>query len=148
MICKDKDRCITHLRRCLQYVTDAGHISLANCDDVIRQYREFVATVSTSEAFLSFKVDSSRLDTLFHDSMSKKKEYDSLWQLVRRLLLLSHGQASVERGFSLNKEVMKENLSAHTLIALRSVKDHVMSIGGRPEDVIITPELLSSASAA
>ena len=28
-----------------------------------------------------------------------------LWEVVSHLLLLSHGQASVERGFSINKQI-------------------------------------------
>jgi len=30
--------------------------------------------------------------------------YSKLWNVVRMLLVLSHGQAAVERGFSINKQ--------------------------------------------
>ena len=33
-----------------------------------------------------------------------------LWQVARTILLLSHGQATVERGFSVNKETMADNM--------------------------------------
>ena len=52
-----------------------------------------------------------------------------LWKVVKLLLALSHGQATVERGFS-NKEVMVENLAQHSLAAQRVICDHVRSEGG------------------
>ena len=42
---------------------------------------------------------------------------------------MSHGQATVEKGFSVNKEVEVENLKEHTLVAQRIVCDHVNSVG-------------------
>jgi len=58
------------------------------------------------------------------------------WQLtvVRHVcelaLLLSHGQASVERGFSVNKELVIENESKQTLAARRIIKDHIIHVNG------------------
>ena len=49
---------------------------------------------------------------------------------MQLLLLLSHGQASVERGFSVNKEIATSNLMEHNLIAHRVIKDHAQSVGG------------------
>ena len=43
---------------------------------------------------------------------------------------MSPGQATVERGFSVNKEVEVENSKEHTLVAQRIVCDHVNSVGG------------------
>lgn len=49
---------------------------------------------------------------------------------MRVLLLLSHGQASVERGFSTNREALADNLAQHTLVAKRQVKDYIGAMGG------------------
>lgn len=48
---------------------------------------------------------------------------------MKALLLLSHGQASVERGFSVNKQVEIDNLSEDTFVAKRLICDHVTSVG-------------------
>jgi hypothetical protein len=37
------------------------------------------------------------------------------------LMLLSHGQATVERGFSFKKEIMTRNMKERTVVALRAV---------------------------
>ena len=61
-------------------------LTFEECDIVETQY----------DNFLDNKVASER---------STFKEYKDLWSVVKMVLLLSHGQASVERGFSVNKQV-------------------------------------------
>ena len=39
-------------------------------------------------------------------------------EVVKLVLVLSHGQVAVERGFSVNKKAEVENLKGHTLIAM------------------------------
>jgi len=39
-----------------------------------------------------------------HEIMAGKDMYSKLWNIVRMLLVLSHCQAAVERGFSINKQ--------------------------------------------
>jgi len=53
-----------------------------------------------------------------------------LWEVVRTVLLLSHGQAQVERGFSTSKELMDVNIKQRTLVAKRAIVDYVQLIGG------------------
>jgi len=47
------------------------------------------------------------------------------------VLLLYHGQVSVERGFSANKNLITENMKAKTVVAhaQRTTVDHVRSVG-------------------
>ena len=87
-----------------------------------------------------------RIDDFFSSHMPVT-EYGKLLAVVQLLLVLSHGQASVERGFSVNKEVEVENLKCQSLVAQRLVCDYVKSVGGVLK-VNITPKLLQSASAA
>ena len=58
-------------------------------------------------------------------------KFSNLWLVVRKLLLFSHGQASVERGFSLNKHLMVENQQKDNLIGRRIIKDAINYAGGR-----------------
>ncbi len=46
------------------------------------------------------------------------------------LLVLSHGQATVESGFSVNEDMLVENLKEHSLIAQRIVYDSIKQVGG------------------
>ena len=52
-----------------------------------------------------------------------------MWSVIKKLLILSHGQASVERGFSYNKTIERENLPENSFTALRIVKDSIIVAG-------------------
>ena len=52
------------------------------------------------------------------------------WSVVELLLLISHGQPTVNRGFSVNKEVAVGNLSERSFIAQRIIHGHIESVGG------------------
>lgn len=49
---------------------------------------------------------------------------------MQKLLVLSHGQATVERGFSVNKELVVENQQLQSLVARRIIKDHINFVKG------------------
>ena len=63
------------------------------------------------------------------------------------MILLSHGQASVERGFSINREVEEDNLLERSITAKRMICDHVSSVGGI-SNVVVDSALLASAASA
>ena len=62
------------------------------------------------------------------------------------LMILSHGQATFERGFSVNGKFLVENLHTENLIAQRHIHDHMWSYDLQAHDLDITLELLDSAS--
>lgn len=111
-------------------------------------YTAFLDTIPVigSATFSGFSYTEQRLDEFYFNYMSGP-EYSKLFDVVKLLLVLSHGQASVERGFSVNKEVEVENLKMRSIVAQRLICDHVNSVGG-VMNVDINPKLLMSASAA
>ena len=62
------------------------------------------------------------------------------------VLILSHGQASVEKGFSINRQVMVENLKERSSIAQRTIHDHLLHVGGLNALVVDKPLLSAAAS--
>ncbi|KAL3204242.1 hypothetical protein MRX96_041305 [Rhipicephalus microplus] len=50
------------------------------------------------------------LDEFYLELLKGDSSYMHLWKVIRLLLILSHGQATVERGFSINRQVSVENL--------------------------------------
>ena len=75
------------------------------------------------------------------------ENYAALFDIVKVLLVLSHGQASVERGFSVNKEIEVENLHEHSLVAQRIICDHLRA-GGGVLNVPVTKKLLAAAASS
>jgi len=62
------------------------------------------------------------LDTFIRSRIAAN--YPKAWSVCELALLLSHGQASVERGFSVDKELVVENQSEQTLAARRIIVSH------------------------
>jgi len=57
---------------------------------------------------------------LMHEIMAGKDMHSKLWNVIRMLLVLSHGQAAVERGFSINKQAEEVHLQAETFVAKKT----------------------------
>ena len=100
------------------------------------------------DRFVNFDPVKSRVDILMHETMSGKDMYCKLWNIVRMLLVLSHGQAAVERGFSVNKEAEEVHLQAETFVAKRIICDHVRYVGGIDQVDVACSELVLAASSA
>jgi len=81
------------------------------------------------------------------DHISKENELESLWEVVRTVLLLSHGQAQVEHEFSTSKELMDVNMKQRTLVAKRAIVDYVQHIGD-VEKVNINKSMIVAAACA
>jgi len=57
----------------------------------------------------------------------KNAKYAKLWEVFQIIFTLCHGQATVEKGFSINNELTVENMKEQSLIASRFVYDTVKS---------------------
>ncbi|KAJ8884219.1 hypothetical protein PR048_016076 [Dryococelus australis] len=56
--------------------------------------------------------------------------YTELGNFIKIILTLSHGNVALERGFSINKEVLIENMKEESITARKLVYDSVMNAGG------------------
>ena len=84
---------------------------------------EIVETNHT--VFSKFNPLTDRVDTLLHGLISKHKQYENFWKLCYKLLLLSHSQAYVERGFSVNRQIEVENKKNETFVGARCICDYI-----------------------
>eukprot|EP00731_Ephydatia_muelleri_P014923 Em0008g643a len=143
-IAQSPDACKTLLTRMLKSLVDAKRLQGSVCDEFLQQFEHFMRSVLSSE-LLQFKPGQDRLDIFLHDKICTP--YPKLWMAVRMALLLSHGQATIERGFSVNKEVVIENQQTKSLIARRLIKDHIIQAGGILQ-VSITKQMMISVRSA
>ena len=127
----NKEACSEKFKKVLRLLVNAERVKEEECDTLLQQFAMFLDSIPVfgSERFANFQSAEDRVDTLFFECMANES-YKSLFSVVKLILILSHGQATVERGFSVNKEVEVENLKEHTLVAQRIVCDHVNSVGG------------------
>ncbi|TRY58840.1 hypothetical protein DNTS_006721 [Danionella cerebrum] len=85
---------------------------------ILQQFDAFLSVECRSEEFVSFSPMQKRLDVFLRSFLNN---YTELLAFCQKLLILSHGQATVERGFSVNKEIETGNMQEDTLVAQRLV---------------------------
>ncbi|KAK1905642.1 hypothetical protein KUDE01_012822 [Dissostichus eleginoides] len=138
MIVTETESTTAMFEKLLQVLLNAGWCPATECDKVLSQYKAFSLDVNTNHKaeFQEF-VYSCRLDEFFGRYLSGKEEYAELWNIMQCLFTLSHGQAAVERGYSVNKDMLVENLQEKTLIAMRLVHDAMAghTDGALPKDL-------------
>lgn len=71
------------------------------------------------------------------------EDCEELKPVIKTTLILSHGNANVERGFSVIKQCLVENMEEETLVAHRLIYDTLNSLGGL-ENLFITRSLITS----
>ena len=79
--------------------------------------------------------------------MIGKPTYQELWQVIKLSLVFSHGNATVESGFLINKNLLVGNLHEHSLIAQRIVENAIRSYENI-KNVPITQAMLKNIRAA
>ena len=95
------------------------------CDRILAQFKDFVLEIKQNylAEFLSFNMSTDRLDEFYWNFMNDAK-HAKMWEVFRIIFTLPHGQAAVEREFSVNSQLLVENLQ----VALCIVVSRVMLI--------------------
>ena len=107
------------------HLVECNWISSLCADRAENSYKSFIKSNDVKERMKAFTLD-LRIDTLYMERLKKNIE---LREVVKIVLLLSHGNASVEAGVSINKD-MSENTSEEALVAHQIVYDGVVNSGG------------------
>ncbi|KAJ8887188.1 hypothetical protein PR048_013403 [Dryococelus australis] len=116
-----------------------------------KQYVNLTVEVQSEKWKKSFTDFVSHKDSLglefFHTLIGNDKRFKDLWHVMKLCFMLSHGNVSIESGFSVNKSLLVENLSEESLVAQRIICDTVKSMGD-VEEVTITRSILTFVRAA
>ena len=109
-------------------------------DEAKLQFEKFVTNYvpQHSNKFNSFNVSMQHLDKFYGEFLHKNQQYKSMWKIFIFIFALSHGQSQVERGFSINKEIVIENLHSSPLSAQCIVYDYLKTSKKNIHDIEIT----------
>lgn len=145
VMCNKPDECIAGLRRVVDTLVTARRVTNNQRDSALAEYTELLQ--EQGHLLRLFEKGLNRLDEFFYELMGLSSSYVELWNVVKLLLVLSHGQATVERGFSVNRQIAVENLKELSYISQRIICDAVEKAGG-VLSIPITKDLRKSVSAA
>ena len=127
----------------LQILMNGSWRSVGECDELLSQYKAFLVQMKPDHAvnFRDFTPDSRRLDTFLGNYMQDHIQFAKLWDIFKMLLTISHGQASVERGYSVNKDLLIENLHEKTVVVLRTVDYSISTLEDHFTMLPLTPAM-------
>ena len=68
-----------------------------------------MVVMKNHQLFLKFNKRENRLDEFFFFEVGAMSDYLKLSKVIKMILVLFHGQGCVERGFSVNKDMLQPN---------------------------------------
>ena len=83
-----------------------------------------------TEGFLKFDYKKDHLDEFIWPFFMRFTDNKELCTVCKVIFVLSHGQSITERGFSINKEVVVDNMKEKSLISQGLVYDIIQSCYG------------------
>ena len=88
-------------------------------DQAKSEFSHFMSTLmkENRDEFLVFRKETDQLDEYFWRYIGSKDQFKSLRKLFQIVLILSHGQAQGKRAFTINKQLLDDNMSGETLVA-------------------------------
>lgn len=127
-IASSKGTAQSRFKSLLQLLHDKQILSSSIAEKAINQFSQF--TIDYLDKCREFSETMSRLDEFYRDILQSKQEFFELYEVIKYILILSHGNASVESGFSINKQILVENMQEESVIAQRQIYDAVLAVGG------------------
>ena len=94
--------------------------------------------------FSEYNFDNDCLDQFCMRYLKRTIRFKTLTSVIQLILVLSHGQAAVEHGFSLNDKLLVENMKPESLIAQRCIKDFMLANNYSAHTVLITKKLMDN----
>ena len=128
----------------LQHLLSLRIVSSHKADKALIQYGNVKTDLQRAVIDLS-KIP--RLDDFYFKEL-KVAKYPEFCLVIKIVLTLSHGQADVERGFSLNNAVLESNMKHDSVVSKRLILDHLVSNNLKPHTMEINSKLRSSCRQA
>ena len=115
----DKQKYVNHFDRLVDKLYNLDRIMSKHTVEAKNKYFQLISSGQNEhkDAFLSFDEKKSRLDSFFVDLTHGNVSYRKCWTVFKIVFTLSHEHAAVERGFSVNVELLVENVQQTSLIS-------------------------------
>ena len=117
----DSNNAIKLVKLLLKHLTFLKVSSATTRDNALPQFFSFIQTClrTEPEKIQAFKPSKERLDDFFFKEMC---------MILQVIFSISHGQISVEKGFTLNKNPLTEDNEESTIQSSCLIKDHLLSV--------------------
>ena len=89
-----------------------------------------------------------RLGEFYFETVKVGVNYRVLSKVLLFIFTLGHGQASIERGFSINSNMLSENMKEISLVSRRIINNFMLSNKSKVHQVEINMEMIKAVSSA
>ena len=140
-----RDKLLQRWKMLLKCLVDFNVTSPQSCDKTSSEFKSFVDNdfPKLCLEFEKFSLEKDQLDNFFFNTVAMSK-YSNVSFVIKLLLTLNHGQASVERVFSNNKSILKTNMSTETIISKRLIKNHMLANGLKTQTIEISKPMIKA----
>ena len=110
---QNRQVCIKNFTSLADKLYEGKWLDGSESEQAKKEYEDFLVSVhhELKDKFNSFDYDKERLDEFLKGFLYKNKKYSHLWKVCLFIFTMFHGQSSVKRGFSVNKELLVTNLT-------------------------------------
>ena len=142
----DSDILIGRFEKLALELHDDKWISVAQAERALKQYKTLIKNKDFISEAKKFDIREDRVDEFYSRILDGPSTVD-LEVVVRFVLIVSHGNARVESGFSVNGEILLPNMYGETIVAQRFVHEAIQKVGGTTK-IEITNEMMKSVKAS
>ena len=103
-----KGRCTKQFQRLVHYLSGNSIITTAVGDKAFQEYSVLISTGGEIRKCSKFHRNNEHMDNFYFKKFDIDDTYQNLAIVLQFIFVLSHNQVSLERGFSLNKGVLKD----------------------------------------
>ena len=100
-------------------------IGISNSDPADLQFQELCILATGVPEFKNFDFYKERMGNFYVTILGEKPKFKELFIVVKLVCILSHENATVESDFSINSDVLVENLLEKSFVAQRQVYDGI-----------------------
>lgn len=119
---------IHQLTKAIDILLEANLFEPSVLENAQREYRDLMSEEPVISKVKAYTRE-VRLDDFWMSVLNNTKT-PNLIQIEKCLLILSHGNASLEKGFSVNRDVLVDNLTEDSLRGQSLIYDAVQDAGG------------------
>lgn len=123
----DEEGTVKNMEAAFDILITSNVITASDAESADREFKEIIRSPLFKMKAEKFSRKSDRVDSFWLNEMHQK---ETIKEVSKKCLVLSHGNASLERGFSVNKEILVENMSEEYMVSRRIIHDAVSAAGG------------------
>lgn len=130
IVAQDLDIGAKRLSLSLDILIENNWISGVDADKILSQYKKLCRSSFFQDEIQNYyKLDDKKLDCFWlNNTMVMPDDFKELTKYVKIIFTFFHGNSSLERGFSINKDCLIENLQEDSLIAQRLIYDKLRNV--------------------